>query len=111
MSCSISSHVLNTVSGRPADNMKLQLEEQNGAEWKILHTQSTNDDGRVTGSDFPKINPGVYRMTFHTKEYFEKEGVKSYFYPIARIEFIVEKGHYHVPLLISPFSYSTYRGS
>lgn len=66
-------------------------------------------------------------MTFHTKvhdflfdnfflfsvqkDYFEKEGVKEYFYPVARVEFIVKQGHYHIPLLLSPFSFSTYRGS
>ena len=110
---SLSSHVLNTVTGKPARGMKITLEVEDGNGWKTLHAGETNSDGRVTGAEFPKLEPKVYRMSFDTKAYFDSEGVKEYFYPVARIEFIVapNAGHYHVPLLVSPFSYSTYRGS
>jgi 5-hydroxyisourate hydrolase len=114
MSASLSSHVLNTVTGRPAQNMKLVLEHSDGkGGFAKLFEGATNADGRVPGTDFPKLRVGEeYRLSFDTKAYFLQEGVKEFFYPVARIEFIViSAGHYHVPLLVSPFSFSTYRGS
>ena len=110
---SISSHVLNTVTGKPAQNLSITLEVQDGDGWKVLHAGQTNADGRVTGQEFPKLTANTYRMSFDTKAYFESQKISEYFYPVARIEFLVgpNTSHYHVPLLVSPFSYSTYRGS
>ncbi len=114
MAASLSSHVLNTVTGRPAANMGLVLDQSDGAGgFKLLLQARTNADGRVPGTDFPKLAVGQeYRLSFDTRGYFAQEGVKDFFYPVARVEFVVgAAGHYHVPLLVSPFSFSTYRGS
>lgn len=114
MSASLSSHVLNTVTGRPAHKMRLVLEKSDGKDgFEKLFEGATNADGRVPGTDFPKLSVGSsYRLSFDTKSYFLQEGVQEFFYPVARIEFVVNSaGHYHVPLLVSPFSFSTYRGS
>jgi 5-hydroxyisourate hydrolase len=110
----ISSHVLDTTSGRPAAGMKITLHIQSsqGAEtWKQVSAHITDNDGRV--KNFPPLyEAGTYRVIFHTAEYFQKMGITKYFYPSVTVDFIVELGnHYHVPLLISPFGYSTYRGS
>lgn len=114
MSASLSSHVLNTVTGRPAQNMRLTLEKSDGkGGFEKLFEGATNADGRVPGTEFPKLSVGSeYRLSFDTKAYFLQEGNKDFFYPVARVEFAINApGHYHVPLLVSPFSFSTYRGS
>jgi 5-hydroxyisourate hydrolase len=109
----LSTHVLNTASGRPGDGMSVRLEtKQKDGSFKSLSSHTTNEDGRV--KDFPRLSPGIYKLTFATEEYCKKLGL-SCFYPQVQVEFRVEKGshssHYHVPLLISPFGFSTYRGS
>ncbi len=114
MACSLSSHVLNTVTGRPAAGMSVTLEHSDGAGgFKPLFTGQTNADGRVPGTEMPKLAVDQeYRISFDTRAYFLSEGVRDFFYPVARVEFVVNAaGHYHVPLLVSPFSFSTYRGS
>ncbi|RLN56662.1 hypothetical protein BBJ29_001041 [Phytophthora kernoviae] len=87
-----------------------------GGDWLRVNGGRTNDDGRVTNDLVPETStfrPGTYRMVFHTKEYFDATGVAEYFYPEVTIAFIVKDPtqHFHVPLLINPFGYSTYRGS
>lgn len=73
--------------------------------FKELTRSTTNNDGRVAQGTLPKVAPGVYRMTFLTKEYYDKLNKKC-FYPLVRVVFEVTAGeHYHVPLLISPFGY------
>lgn len=107
----ISSHVLDTNVGTPAPNMKVKLEkqEENG-NWNEVITLKTNADGRITGKDFPVIEEGNYRVTFFTEEYFLQKNIKNYFYPYVTVNFITKNGnHYHVPLIVSPFGYSTYR--
>ena len=89
MAASLSSHVLNTVTGRPAANMGLVLEQSDGAGgFKHLFAGRTNADGRVPGTDFPKLVVGQeYRISFDTRGYFGQEGVKDFFYPVARVLF------------------------
>jgi 5-hydroxyisourate hydrolase len=110
----LSTHVLDTAKGTPAEGMPITLERSTGKdEWQQLSQSVTNADGRVTDlCPDGKINAGVFRLTFDTKAYFEKNNTKG-FYPCASIVFQVEEGqaHYHVPLLISGWGYSTYRGS
>jgi 5-hydroxyisourate hydrolase len=107
---SISTHVLDTAKGKPASGLPIRLEIKEGESWKELASGKTNADGRLPGllpeGQSPKI--GVYRMTFDTAAY-NPEG----FYPQAVIEFQIRETaqHYHIPLLLSPFGYSTYRGS
>eukprot|EP01112_Ceratiomyxa_fruticulosa_P014408 TRINITY_DN4124_c0_g1_i1.p1 TRINITY_DN4124_c0_g1~~TRINITY_DN4124_c0_g1_i1.p1 ORF type:complete len:115 (-),score=28.98 TRINITY_DN4124_c0_g1_i1:107-451(-) len=114
MEASLSSHVLDTTLGKPAPNLEVRLEKKiDESHWMFLGGGITNGDGRVGKEKFPVLREeGVYRMTFHTEEYFKALGVTQYFYPKVSIDFIIKLGsHYHIPLLISPFGYSTYRGS
>lgn len=102
----ISTHVLDTSTGRPAANVKIALEFDRGGFDVVCHGK-TNEDGRLRLIEQP--DSGVYRITFETGEYFKGET----FFPVVAITFEVRDAaqHYHVPLLVSPFGYSTYRGS
>jgi 5-hydroxyisourate hydrolase len=110
----ITTHILDLSRGRPAQGVAVVLEVQAGAGWRVLGRGETDADGRQRSllPDDLKLAAGVYRLTFHTSDYFSAQGVES-FYPEVTISFIVGAGagHYHVPLLVSPFGYSTYRGS
>jgi 5-hydroxyisourate hydrolase len=113
MSSPITTHALDTARGCPAAGLPLELEQLTDDGWVSLRRAVTNDDGRVPGfTDGVELQQATYRMTFDTAAYFEATGVVG-FYPVVRVVFqILEPGqHYHVPLLISPFGYSTYRGS
>jgi 5-hydroxyisourate hydrolase len=110
----LSTHVLDTSIGRPAAGLALRLERQApGGDFAELSRAETNDDGRA-----PTLVPsgaalaaGIYRLTFDTQGYFQAQGVRG-FYPYVQVVFeLAGEGHYHVPLLLSPFGYSTYRGS
>ncbi|EGC38089.1 hypothetical protein DICPUDRAFT_46037 [Dictyostelium purpureum] len=107
----ISTHVLDTTTGLPARDMKVYLEKDMGSnQFEVIKNVVTNSDGRAR--EFPELENGNYRITFLTEEYFVNNNVSNYFFPKATIDFIVNQPrHYHVPLLLSPFSYSTYRGS
>ncbi|GAM25893.1 hypothetical protein SAMD00019534_090680, partial [Acytostelium subglobosum LB1] len=108
----LSTHVLDTNTGNPAVGLKVTLERltNEGQQQQVLVEQTTNADGRAR--EFPELENGVYRMTFHTGDYFKQHNITAYFYPRATVEFIVDsQRHYHVPLLLSPYGYSTYRGS
>ena len=83
-------------------------------EFRVLARGRTDDDGRAKSLLVPgSLTAGVYRVTFDTATYFQSIGVSSYFYPSCSILCCIDdvNQHYHVPLLISPFGYSTYRGS
>jgi 5-hydroxyisourate hydrolase len=110
----ITTHVLDTSRGRPAGGVRVVLEVQSHAGWEVLGRGATDADGRLKNllpADFD-LKAGVYRLTFGTSDYFAAERVES-FYPEVSLSFIVTDAaaHYHVPLLLSPFGYSTYRGS
>ena len=111
----ITTHILDTAQGHPARGVPVHLEmqEANGG-WQALGTGMTDSDGRVRDllpDDF-HLQPGIYRLTFDTTVYFESQSLRS-FYPHVVVVFQVYKAeqHYHVPLLLNPFGYSTYRGS
>jgi len=108
----ITSHVLDTSRGAPAANIEVTLEIRNGDEWASVGGGTTNDDGRVPDLMTSELVAGHYRINFMVADYFAAMNQKS-FYPIVRIEFTIEDSaqHYHVPLLLNPFGYSTYRGS
>ncbi len=111
----ITSHVLDTSRGRPAVGVAVVLEKQIANDsWTPLANGTTNDDGRLAGlmPDTATLTPGIYRLRFGTAAYYLALGIRC-FYPEVQIIFHVDDaaGHYHVPLLISPFGYSTYRGS
>ena len=112
----VSSHVLDTSLGRPAQGVRARLqmlELVDGAQhWKTLAEETTDADGRVRRFVEAQLQSGNYRVCFDTKSYFEASG-QPVFYPQVGVVFAVGTGdeHYHVPLLLSPFGYSTYRGS
>ncbi len=110
----ITSHVLDASRGKPAQGVPIALERSEGGKWVELSKAQTNSDGRVPElwTDGMKLETGIYRLTFDTQKYFESISVQG-FYPSVAIVFEIHDAaqHYHVPLLISPFSYSTYRGS
>jgi 5-hydroxyisourate hydrolase len=109
----ITSHVLDVSIGRPVANMTTILEFQTGGAWKQLGEGKTDNDGRLKGLLGPeKLESGTYCLTFATGEYFAAREIES-LYPHVRIVFEVRDAqqHYHIPLLLSPFGYSTYRGS
>ena len=109
----ITTHVLDTASGRPAAGVPIVLERSDGAGWREIGRGVTNDDGRLPGLVAPgSLVADTYRITFDTDAYFGAQGIEG-FYPYARIVFRVTDpaSHHHVPLLLSPFGYSTYRGS
>lgn len=111
---SITTHVLDTALGCPAAGVPVALEVQSGSIWTSLGRGNTDADGRLRtllAAD-QRPAPGTYRITFDTGAYFAATG-RSGFFPAVHITFIVASSdqHYHVPLLLSPFAYSTYRGS
>ncbi len=104
---SLSTHVLDATSGRPATGVAVRLARGS----TVLAEAATDADGRVRDL-FPDLAAGTYTLTFGTGGYFAATGQQG-FYPEVVVTFRVESGgrHYHVPLLLSPFAYSTYRGS
>ena len=111
----ITTHVLDTAAGRPARGVAVRLEVRLDAKgWVTLAERTTDGDGRVKDllADGAKLDAGTYRLTFGTGAYFTAQG-QSTFFPEASVVFEVRDPaqHHHVPLLLSPFGYSTYRGS
>lgn len=110
----ISTHILDTAEGIPAEGVPIVLEASIDGEWHQIGGGVTNDDGRVRDllTEREALDEGVYRMSFNTETYFQKNDVRG-FYPVVRVVFEVQAPdeHYHVPLLLSPYGYSTYRGS
>ena len=109
----ITTHVLDTSIGKPAQGISIQLEQNISGSWKKIAEGITNADGRISDL-LPKekiADSGIYRLIFDTASYFKMQNIKT-FYPNVTIEFeITDATHYHVPLLLNPFGYSTYRGS
>lgn len=105
----LSTHVLDAVTGTPAEGVAVTLLDQDGA---ALAVARTSTDGRITDFGAGPLAPGVYRLRFATGDYFAAAGVGEFFYPEVVIAFrVAGAGHHHVPLLLAPFAYSTYRGS
>ncbi|HKO29370.1 MAG TPA: hydroxyisourate hydrolase [Solirubrobacteraceae bacterium] len=102
----ITTHVLDTSRGRPAAGVPVVLERAVDGRWEAVGRGTTDDNGRARDLLSSAPENGRYRLTFDT-------GAYSRFYPEVTVTFVVEAGedHYHVPLLLSPFGYSTYRGS
>lgn len=111
---SITTHILDTSIGKPAANVSLKLAQKSAdGYWHTLAEGITNADGRVADllSKNTVLPVGLYKMTFYTEGYFSAQN-RPCFYPVVDIQFyIYDNTHYHIPLLLSPFGYSTYRGS
>ena len=110
----ITTHVLDTSRGRPASGVPVLLEIRAADGWREIASGETDADGRARQLLPPEapLQAGTWRLTFGVGTYFEAQGVES-FYPEATIVFVIRDTgqHYHVPLLLSPYGYSTYRGS
>jgi 5-hydroxyisourate hydrolase len=108
---SLSTHVLDSATGKPAAGMSVRLEVAESAGWRVLGTGITDSDGRLKSWGEQAVEPGRYRLTFATEAWFAERD-RDCFYPEVIIAFtVVDDGHYHVPLLLAPYAYSTYRGS
>jgi 5-hydroxyisourate hydrolase len=108
----ISTHVLDTMRGEPAAGLLVRLEQVVGTDPAVLAAGTTDDDGRVRSLGPNRVSPGTYRLVFNTAGYFSRTG-QPCFFPEVSLSFLVAdpEQHLHVPVLLSPFAYSTYRGS
>lgn len=109
----LTTHALDTSIGTPAKHMLITLKGLRNNQWKPMSVGITNTDGRIPDVLPPGrlLIPGIYTMTFDTANYY-KNNNQNGFYPEASIQFeVTDSSHYHIPLLINPFGYSTYRGS
>ena len=114
----LSTHVLDTTSGKPAAGMRIEFSELEGGQWKLVKTLHTNADGRT---DEPLLSAeamrtGQFKLVFHVAAYFRARGEQlpePPFLDIVPLRFGIadREAHYHVPLLCTPWSYGTYRGS
>ncbi|MDE3176422.1 MAG: hydroxyisourate hydrolase [Pseudomonadota bacterium] len=114
----LTTHVLDTTRGRAAGAVAIELQRYEGEAWRTVARAVTNADGRC---DAPLLSPesfaaGVYQLLFHIGDYFREtagSAAASPFLDIVPIRFTLaaDGGHYHVPLVVTPWSYSTYRGS
>ena len=110
----ITTHILDVSSGFPARGVPVTLERQTSSDWEIVGKGVTDNDGRLRDllATDTNLSSGNYRLIFDTESYFQKQQIEG-FYPQVTVTFVVRDAaqHYHVPLLLSPFGYSTYRGS
>lgn len=109
----ITTHVLDTSRGKPADDITVILFQQQADNWRQLALGTTDSHGRNSKLLKPDVvlEPGIYRLRFESKAYFDKLGTQC-FHPFIEISFAVSSTeHYHIPLLISPWGFTSYRGS
>ena len=111
----ISTHILDVARGHPAEGVAVRLERHGATgDWQTLATKHTDQDGRCAQllPENDALSPGLYRLHFDTENYFAKHGVEG-LYPFVEISFQVREGEqrFHIPLLLTPHGYTTYRGS
>ncbi|WP_426299960.1 hydroxyisourate hydrolase [Arthrobacter sp. R-11] len=108
----ITTHILDTGSGRPAADVAVVLSVFDGGSWTSVAEGTTDADGRIKNLGPERVPGGKYRLNFATGAYYAGLGTETFF-PEVDLSFTVSDAgeHYHVPLLLSPFAFSTYRGS
>ncbi|MYM26618.1 hydroxyisourate hydrolase [Duganella sp. FT135W] len=110
----LSVHVLDLQTGQPSAGVRVTLEQRSGDQWRALAAGITNEQGRVSAlyPEDSSMAAGDYRIVFETGEHYARLG-KQTFFPRIPVEFKVDgkEPHYHIPLLLSPYGYSTYRGN
>jgi 5-hydroxyisourate hydrolase len=108
----ISTHVLDTAKGQPARGLRVTLERQSNADWALVGEGVTDNNGRISRllRDGEALEAASYRLVFRTSDYF---GSQESIYPEVAVQFLVRdpSANYHLPLLLSPYGYTTYRGS
>jgi 5-hydroxyisourate hydrolase len=108
----VTTHVLDTASGRPAAGVAVGLYAHDDDTWRLLATGTTDADGRIKDLGPAELPAGTYRLNFGTGRYYQGRGTETFFPEVDLVFAVNVTGeHYHVPLLLSPFAYSTYRGS
>lgn len=108
----VTTHVLDTGSGRPAAGVAVTLQFLERGRWVLIAAGSTDTDGRIKELGPGRLPSGTYRLGFDTGAYFAATGTQTFFPEVTlTFEVAAVQEHYHVPLLLSPFAYSTYRGS
>lgn len=108
----LSTHVLDTSTGKPSAGIFVELYKQKNDSWILWHNTTTTENGRI---QFPfsndSMSAGTYKLVFKTGDYYQKLG-KETLYPFVEVTFkTIDGEHYHIPLLLSPHGFSTYRGS
>jgi 5-hydroxyisourate hydrolase len=108
----ISTHILDTALGKPADGVVIRLEQLTASGWQVVREATTNPDGRISSMAEESLAPGRYRLTADIGQWFAQTGRET-LYPSAQIDVTLPRsgGHYHLPFLIAPWGWSTYRGS
>jgi 5-hydroxyisourate hydrolase len=107
----ISTHVLDTMRGTPAAGLTVTLHRREpDGDWKEVGRAVTDADGRVSQITDQELEAGECRLDFETRPYFERSGLAA-FYPAVSVVFNFENGHLHVPLLLSAYGYTTYKGT
>jgi 5-hydroxyisourate hydrolase len=108
----VTTHVLDATTGRPATDVEVTLERHAGQSWQLITSGRTDTDGRITAFGPADLELGMYRVSFAVGAYFAAREQPT-FYPEVVIMFTLDdqQAHYHVPLLLSPYAYTTYRGS
>jgi 5-hydroxyisourate hydrolase len=109
----LTTHILDTSTGKPAAGIAVTLERNLTGSWKKIAHGITNSEGRISdmlmSGSF--LENGIYRLVFETGSYFKSQDKKT-FYPQVAVEFeVTDHSHYHVPLILNPYGYTTYRGS
>lgn len=110
----LTTHVLDTARGVPARGLSIELLRRDGDVWTPVASATTNDDGRTDVPILPaeRFRPGSYELVFRAGDYMRRQGMDDGFLDEVPVRFrMSEATHYHVPLLLSPFSFATYRGS
>jgi 5-hydroxyisourate hydrolase len=111
----ISTHILDLVQGKPASGVPVRFEMQSASgDWQLLTSARTDQDGRCAQliPDGTELAAGIYRLGFDTASYYSEQKCRA-LYPVVEVTFQVREGesHFHIPLLLSPNGYTTYRGS
>lgn len=108
----ITTHVLDANRGLPASGVAVDLSVRDGGEWRVLAGGFTDADGRIANLGPESVPLGEYRLRFEVGAYFAEQSIDTFFPEVVLVFAVADADrHYHVPLLLSPFAYSTYRGS
>ena len=110
----VSTHVLDVAQGTPARDVPVRLERRLSSDWVMVSSSRTDSDGRCSQllPEDEALRPGLYRLAFDTATYHVEQKNEG-FYPVVEVTFLVREGEsqFHIPLLLSPYGYTTYRGS